>query len=654
MMRNIIFIVFFLLPISLFSKTIWLNEIDTKHILQDWGSAQINKSVLGTPLEVNGVQYKKGIGTHSISRILLNLNEKAISFSGLAGADDRNDFSGNLEFCILADQKQVWTSGIIKKGIPAKPFNIKLKGVKKLALLVKEGGDGIMYDHADWLEAKFETEGNIIPEPIMPSPINKEKYILTPTLSEFPKINNPLVIGARPENPFLMKIIATGKRPMYFSVKDLPEGLNLDTTTGQITGIVNKKGEYNVTLTAKNEIGETTETIKIKIGDTIALTPPMGWNSWNCWGPSVDQSKVEDAATYMSEKLINHGWTYINIDDGWEAKDRTVSGELLTNNKFPDITKLTDYIHSLGLKFGIYSSPGPRTCGGYLGSYQSEETDAKTWANWGVDYLKYDYCYYNEVVPNPTEQLIKEPYVVMRKALDKVNRDIVYCVGFGAPRVWVWGAEAGGNQWRTTRDITDEWNVVRSIGFFQDVCASATKPGNYNDPDMLVVGKLGLGWGSRVHDSYLTPDEQYSHISLWCILSSPLLIGCDMNQMDDFTLNLLTNNEVIAIDQDPIVAPAQKINVPNGQIWYKKLYDGSYAIGLFNVNPYYILWDQSESKKVQETMYKLSLNLKEIGLSGKYKVRDLWRQQDLGTIDSEISAEIPYHGVKFIKITPIK
>ena len=176
----------------------------------------------------------------------------------------------------------------------------------------------------------------------------------------------------------------------------------------------------------------------------------------------------------------------------------------------------------------------------------------------GVDYLKHDYCGYLQIERDSEEKTIQEPYVVMRKALDQVDRDIVYCVGYGAPNVWNWGAEAGGNLWRTTRDITDEWNVVTAIGCFQDVCAQATAPGRYNDPDMLVVGRLGHGWGADAHESELTPDEQYAHISLWAILSAPLLIGCDMRAIDDFTLGLLTNSEVIAVNQDPLVAPAVK------------------------------------------------------------------------------------------------
>lgn len=224
-----------------------------------------------------------------------------------------------------------------------------------------------------------------------------------------------------------------------------------------------------------------------------------------------------------------------------------------------------------------------------------------------MDYLKHDYCGYLQIERDSEEKTIQEPYVVMRKALDQVDRDIVYCVGYGAPNVWNWGAEAGGNLWRTTRDITDEWNVVTAIGCFQDVCAQATAPGRYNDPDMLVVGRLGHGWGADAHESELTPDEQYAHISLWAILSAPLLIGCDMRAIDDFTLGLLTNSEVIAVNQDPLVAPAVKRVVPNGQVWYKKLCDGSYALGFFQLDPYFVLWDQDEAEAIQEQNYEFEL-----------------------------------------------
>lgn len=644
----------FFLPFSVFSKVIWLDQLNVQSMYQDWGEAQVNKSLLGTPLQVAGVKYKRGIGTHSVSRYLVSLSGAAQSFSGRVGADDRNDYGGDMEFQLIADKKIIWKSGIVHKGMPAISFRVDLKNVQKLALLVLEGGDGIMYDHADWLDAKFETSGAVVPEIVKPEPISGEKFILTPAPGDSPRINNAKVFGVRPGNPFLLTIAATGKRPMSFSVLNLPQGLTLDPNSGIISGVMEKRGTYSVVLQAENNLGSDSRILRIEVGDDICLTPPMGWNSWNCWGLKVNEEKVKDAARFMHDNLMNHGWTYINIDDGWEAGERTSEGELLGNEKFPDFQSLTRFIHDQGLKFGIYSSPGPKTCGGHLGSYLHEDRDAQTWADWGVDYLKYDYCFYCDIAPVPTEALIKEPYVVMRNSLDKVKRDIVYCVGYGAPNVWNWGQEAGGNLWRTTRDITDEWNIVRSIGFFQDVCAPVTRPGKYNDPDMLVVGKLGLGWGSKVHDSYLTADEQYSHISLWSLLSAPLLIGCDMSDMDDFTLNLLTNDEVIAVDQDAAVMPAHKIQKENGQIWYKYLEDGSVAVGFFNVDPYFILWNKADNDKIQQIKYNMQLNFAELNLKGKVRVRDLWRQKDLGVYAGQFSTDVAYHGVTFVKLTPEK
>lgn len=654
-MKNKLILFFcFLLPFSVFSKTVYLDELSMKSMLQDWGTPQVNKSVVGTSLKVGGVEFKRGIGTHSISRLLVNLDGKAISFSGFVGADDNNDFSGNIEFRLLADRKVIWTSNIMRKGMAAKAFDVDLKGVQKLVLLVMEAGDGIMYDHADWLDAKFETNGDITPLPVVPVDIKKDKYILTPKSKDTPQINSPKVFGVRPGSPFLYTVVATGKRPMKFTAYQLPIGLNIDEKTGIITGKIEKAGRYYIVVRADNDLGGDYRKVIIECGDKICLTPPMGWNSWNCWGPQVDEKKVKDAADFMSRELINHGWTYINIDDGWESKTRTKDGVISGNEKFPDFLKLSDYIHSKGLKFGIYSSPGAATCGGYLGSYQYEDIDAQTWAKWGVDFLKYDFCYYRELLSVQTENLIKAPYEKMKEALDNTNRDITYCIGYGAPNVWYWGQEAGGNMWRTTRDITDEWNIVTAIGCFQDVCAFKTKPGNYNDADMLVVGKLGLGWGEKVHETKLSPDEQYSHVSLWSILSSPLLIGCDMNDMDDFTLNLLTNDEVISVNQDPLVRPANKILTPEGQIWYKELEDGSVAVGLFNIDPCFILWDQNENEKIQNEKHKMTLNFADINLKGRYIVRDLWRQQDLGLFNDSFSTEVAYHGVTFVRLIPEK
>ncbi|MBM3436162.1 MAG: alpha-galactosidase, partial [Bacteroidetes bacterium] len=299
-------------------------------------------------------------------------------------------------------------------------------------------------------------------------------YILTPDPPKEPRINGARITAARPGHPFLFTIPATGDRPLTFRVENLPDGLTLDQNTGIITGKVTKKGDYKVSLTATNNLGEDKKDLMIIIGDKLALTPPMGWNSWNCWGLAVDEEKtIMSAKAYIGKGLINHGWTYINIDDGWEIhKDkepkRDANGNILTNEKFPDMKRLGDSLHAMGLKFGIYSSPGPLTCGQYTGSFGYEINDARSYTSWGIDYLKYDWCSYDGIAKDTSLAERKKPYFVMRDALANSGRDIVYSLcQYGMSNVWQWGAEVGGNLWRTTGDITDTWESMSEIGFSQ-------------------------------------------------------------------------------------------------------------------------------------------------------------------------------------------
>ncbi len=467
-------------------------------------------------------------------------------------------------------------------------------------------------------------------------------YLLTPKPGESPKINGAKVVGTRPGRPFLFTVPATGLRPMTFDVQNLPAGLVLDKNTGIITGRVTQPGEYTVTLSAKNNLGLAEDNLKIVIGDQIALTPPMGWNSWNCWGLSVDQEKIVASARVFKEKgLMDHGWTYINIDDGWEIKGdsplpkRDARGNILTNEKFKDMKGLGDSIHALGLKFGIYSSPGPLTCGGYTATYQYESKDAGSFAGWGIDYLKYDWCSYEKIAKDRSRPELMKPYQVMRKALDELDRDIVYSLcQYGMGKVWEWGAEVGGNLWRTTGDITDTWESMKEIGFNQVENAAYAGPGHWNDPDMLVIG--WVGWGPNLHPTRLTPDEQYTHISLWSLLSAPLLIGCDLESLDEFSLNLLTNDEVLALDQDPLGKQALPIiKKDNIQVWVKELTDGAKAVGIFNLG---------------ENTGQFTLDLRELGITGQAAMRDLWRQKDLGMKSGPVELLIPAHGVILIRI----
>lgn len=656
MLKSFFLSLFTLLMVSAYgqSKSIWLDELDMKKIETGWGTTRSKKSIDGNPLTIAGQKFERGIGTHAVSRFMLNLAGKGIRFTAQIGADDEAK-GGNMYFYILGDKKVIWESGLMKTGDKSKVVNIGLEGIQKIAFLVAEGEDGMNFDHANWCNAKIEYKGDNKPVFIPQEMPKSENYILTPKPADTPRINGSKIAGTSPDHPFLYMIAATGLRPMTFNAENLPQGLTLNAKTGIISGKVAKEGEYIVKITAKNNKGVATQNLRIVIGiNKLSLTPPMGWNSWNCWGLSVSEEKVKASANAMvSSGLINHGWTYINIDDGWEAPKRAANGEIVCNEKFPDMKRLGDYVHSKGLKIGIYSSPGELTCGGYLGSYGHEEQDAEMYAKWGIDYLKYDWCSYGEKVNNKNPQLdeFKKPYTIIKQALKKQDRDIVLSLcQYGMGKVWKWGGEMG-QLWRTTGDITDSWKSMYSIGFSQHHNTQYAKPGNWNDPDMLVVGKVG--WGPSLHPSRLSADEQYTHISLWSLLAAPLLIGADMSQLDEFTLNLLTNDEVIGVNQDPLGKQAQRQVKDNvKEIWVKEMEDGSKVVGLFYIGggekpEDHFIWDEKALKNTA----KISVKWAELGISGEHKVRDLWRQKEIGKFADRFGIEVPYHGVVLVKIT---
>ena len=468
------------------------------------------------------------------------------------------------------------------------------------------------------------------------------KYILTPAAPAEPRFNTTPLYGVRPDSPIHFRFGVSGEKPMNFSSDNLPQGLALNPDNGALSGSLGTPGSYTFTVKAKNAKGEDTQEFTIRCGSTIGLTPPMGWNSWNCWGLSVTQEKVVSSAKALIEKgLADYGYCYMNIDDGWEAPKRNADGTIAVNEKFPSMKELGDWLHSEGLKFGIYSSPGDLTCGGYLGSIDHELQDAESYNSWGIDYLKYDWCGYGRKhatePDNHTVASYVRPYLLMERCLRQQPRDIFYSLcQYGMAEVWKWGAAVDANSWRTTGDITDTWESLYDIGFGQqpDLYPYA-QPGHWNDPDMLIVGKVG--WSNNLRDSRLTPDEQYTHISLWTLLASNMLIGCDIAQMDEFTVSLLCNHEVNAVNQDILGKQAQRLVLDGDiQIWSRPLSDGSYAVGIFNVG--------NSDLRVDFKKY-----FKEMNISSLQSVRDLWRQQDLST--SDVNYFIPTHGVKYLKIS---
>lgn len=467
------------------------------------------------------------------------------------------------------------------------------------------------------------------------------KYILTPAAPAVPRFNTTELYGVRPGSPVIFRFGVSGDKPMKFSAENLPEGLALNPDNGALSGRIDKVGSYTFTVKARNAKGEAAQRFTLRVGSKIALTPPMGWNSWNCWGLSVTQDRVMSSAKALLEKgLADYGYAYINIDDAWEAAERNADGTIAVNEKFPDMKGLGDWLHSQGLKFGIYSSPGDRTCGGYLGSLDHEMQDAQTYNSWGIDYLKYDWCGYGRKhateKDNQTVASYVRPYLHMEECLRAQPRDIFYSLcQYGMADVWKWGEAVDANSWRTTGDITDTWESMYDIGFRRNApLFPYAQPGHWNDPDMLIVGKVG--WSSNLRDSRLTPDEQYTHISLWTLMASNMLIGCDISQMDDFTVGLLCNNEVNDVNQDILGRQAERV-VEDGSIhiFKRPLADGSYAVGIFNVGD-------------EDVNIDLQRYLPQMGAQRLTAVRDLWRQKDLSATD--LRYFLPSHGVKYLKV----
>jgi alpha-galactosidase len=506
-----------------------------------------------------------------------------------------------------------------------------------------------------------------------------------------PHINGPRIVGATPGKPFLFLIPATGDGPLKFSAKRLPADLTLDASTGIISGSLKRAGTNVVEIIIQGPHGVARCTLTIVGGEhKLALTPPMGWNSWNIWHRNVDENKVRVAADWMIKTgLAAHGYQYVNIDDCWED-GRDTNGEITVNKKFGDMKALADYVHGKGLKLGIYSSPGQKTCAGFEASFGHEDLDARTYASWGIDYVKYDWCSYSQVARELTQQkfaalvpeladqlraltdqaarlsakrprsqqendqlklanqqleeifqkldpdkrkqidleIFQAPYKLFRASLDKCDRDIVYSLcQYGMGDVWKWGAEIGGNLWRTTGDITGTYRSMSGIGFGQSGHEKFAGPGHWNDPDMLWLHSLA-------------PNEQLTHLSLWSLLAAPLLIGSDLSNLNSFTLDALSNDEVIDVDQDPLgVQGSRRAKDGDLEVWAKPLSDGTLAVGLFN-----------RGSDPKDVVAKWS----ELGLNSKQPVRDIWQRKDLGPFTDAFSAAVPSHGVVLIKVGAAK
>lgn len=632
------------------------------------------KPIDGDTLKIAGKVYERGFGTHPESAVVFTTNGKVESFDAVVGIDDgckKPSYSHNAAiFRIWADGEIVWDSNVIRTKDGAKDCHVELSGAKQIILETASGNvwTDVLTSNGDWADARFTLAKGGKVKLFTSENSFTQLGILTPAEKPEPQFNGADIWGVRPGHPVIFRIPVSGVKPISFTAEGLPEGVSFNTENGILGGTAPMvKGDYDIKVTAENAAGKAEKVIRLAVGDTIALTPPMGWNSWNIWSYRVTEESVKVAANALNESgLADYGWAYINIDDWWEMNNsgipkiqmreqevghedvigpaRDAQGRILPNRAFPDMKALADYVHSFGFKIGLYSSPGTVTCGKCEGSYQHEMQDATSWAEWGFDYLKYDWCsyakIYNEIMKQPGADIRAEhirPYAVMNECLKKQNRDIVfsYCQ-YGMCGSHEWGRENGANCFRSYEDLKDGWTWMelainsRINGEFWKY----TGPGFWADPDMMIIGDQSSY--NVFHQTHLTPNEQYTHVSVWSMIGSPLLIGCNLAKLDDFTYGLLSNREVIAISQDRLGMVARRVRHTDIEsVWVRQLSDGDWAIAIINRFP---------------MVKRITVDLSELGIEGTYYVRDCWRQEDEGKASTAISYEVPPHATKLVRL----
>jgi len=620
----------------------------------------------GGPLVVAGTNYVRGVGVHAPSEFTYLLGGAGARFTAVVGADDDTKGGGaSVNFQVLADGRIVYDSGTLRQG-ESKTVDVSLAGCDMVTLRVTDGGDGQAWDHADWCQAVFHMRKGMTHGAAAARRLTEQLGVLTPAEEAAPRINGPKVFGVRPSSPVLFKVPVTGARPMSLSAAGLPPGVTFDPATGVLGGACATRGDYAIALVASNAAGRAASVLTLKVGDRICLTPPLGWNSWNAFGQDVSDARMrEQADALVDSGLAEHGWSYLVVDDCWRTRPTEEEADMKmpawissrswmlgpnrrtdadgddvpnTNPQFPDMKAMADYIHAKGLKAGVYGVPSRVSCCWTWGSFDHELADAAAWAKWGYDLVKFDWCYGDaDYSGTDYEEKQRAVYAKMGDALRAQSRDIVYNVcNYGRYNVTNWASGVGAHYWRTNDDVKSNWaDILRAIRENLAVAEKAGPDRGWNDPDMLVIGPSRLNGFTTCA---LSPNEQYTHVSLWAMMGAPLFIGCDLRRLDAFTKSLLTNDEVLAIDQDELGQVARPVvHTEEYDVWARPLAGGATAVALFN-------------RGVRTRT--ISVDFSALGLPQRVIVRDVWRQKDLGARETSFTASIPGRATLIYTLRP--
>lgn len=666
-----------------------LASLDLSAVEQGWGKPQIDKSVDMHPLTLAGRHFEHGLGTHSPGDMLIELRGGASRFTAWVGIDDETNKRGSAEFQIVGDGKLLWSSGVMHGGQEPKHVDIDVTGVRQLALLVGDASDGYEFDHADLADAEFTFTG-AAPQTVKLMPSNPT---VAPTASPArPQLTTPGILGLRPHTPVLFTISAVGQPPLRYGAKGLPSGLKLDVQTGQVRGTVAQAGTHTLTLIAKNAMGTDTRKVQLVVGETLCLTPPLGWNSYDCFGDNVVESEILANASYVRDNLLPHGWEFVVVDYRWYDPDaakkpndpNSHKDAMLTMdaygrlepapNRFPSAANgkgfkpLADTVHGMGLKFGSHIMRGiPRLavkqnlpiqgsafhaadaaktasicpwCPDMYGVDTSHpagqawyDSILRQYANWGVDYIKVD----DMSAPYSAGEI-----EAVRKAIGKCGRAIAFSLSPGdTPVEQAKHVQANANLWRISGDFWDEWGAVSHQFDLVARWQGNGGPGRWPDADMIPLGHLSVGNRSVGPDrtTRLTRDEQLTMMSLWALAPSPLMLGMNLPDNDAWTLSLLTNDEVLAINQDAGGRQAVRLKQPAGtagtEIWTRELADGSRAIGIFN--------------RLRVAM-PVPVRWSDIGLTKMKTVRDVWQRKDLPVQAEGIETMVGPHGAVLLRV----